>query len=323
MPWDRATLSLYDGVTRSRPEGATSAQDTGGAIEDLLEMATLRRHLAHVDARPLKRLGQNFLVDAGVRDAIVRAVLQAPVDGVVEVGPGPGGLTQGLLAAGARVLALEVDPRMRAVLQDVLGACSNLTVLATDARDLSWMALVADAGRWSLVGNLPYAVTTPLLVRLLPLSFARTVVMVQWEVAERLVAAPGSRTRGAITLFREYHASARILLRVAPGAFYPRPAVTSAVVEFRPRPDRDPHEAHRLRQVVRAAFGQRRKTLRRALAGGLAIPPAAVGAWLDRAQVDGGRRAEELALEDFLRLVGTIPEQEGHPCSFTPPPAAR
>lgn len=289
---------------------------------DLTRIATLRGLLAAADARPLRRLGQNFLVDANVRDAIVRAVLSDPVDGVVEVGSGPGGLTQGLVDAGVRVLALEVDPRMRAVLQDVLGGAANLTVVANDARDLAWLPWVEDPGRWALVGNLPYAVTSELLTRLVPLPFSRQVLMVQREVAQRLVAAPGSRARGAITVFREYHASARILMRVAPGSFYPRPGVESAVVELRPRAECDPREAGQLRQVVRAAFGQRRKTLRRALAGGLALPGARVEAWLDRAQVDGGLRAEELALEDFLRLARTMTELEGRSCSFTPPPAA-
>jgi 16S rRNA (adenine1518-N6/adenine1519-N6)-dimethyltransferase len=268
--------------------------------------ALLDRH----GLRPKKSWGQNFLHDERVVDRIVGAVGATAADVVVEIGAGLGALTRKLADTGAQVQAVERDPDLIPILRDELGARGNVTVIAGDAMAYDFAAASNATGRPLLVvGNLPYQITSPLLFRVVGAAaagqvIARAVFMVQREVAERIVAGPGSKIYGRLSVMVQAAADAAIKFHVGAGAFLPPPAVTSSVFTLVPR-------ASRLRgvdpalfaSVVRAAFAGRRKMLRRSLEPAFGQPlPAA----LEAAQLAGTRRAEELSVDDFVRLAEAL-----------------
>lgn len=247
---------------------------------------------------PKRRLGQHFLADTNLASRIVRA-LEAPADApIVEIGPGTGALTRPLLERHRDVTAIEVDERAVAHLTATL---DGLELWCSDARVTDWTALAAAKGtRLHVIGNLPYNIASVLVFALLRHHAALTqaVLMVQREVAERLVAAPRSKQYGIPSVLTQLYASVELLLRVPPAVFVPRPAVESAVVRLRFKTEGVPTVDHDvLRLVVRAAFGQRRKVLRNSLhqwtrQQQIALP----GRW-------SGRRAEELTPHGFVSLA--------------------
>ena len=258
-----------------------------------------------------KSWGQNFLHDRSVLERIVAAAGASADDVVVEIGAGLGTLTGALARAEPpprRILAIEREPDMLSVLGAELGGEPRVELVQADALAFDFAAARAAAGRpLIVVGNLPYQISSALVMALLAAGargdVARAVVMVQREMAQRLVAPPGSRTYGRPSVTVAQHAEARILFHVRPGSFHPAPSVTSSVMRLVPRasplaPVRDPalFEA-----VVKQAFATRRKMLRRALAAGW--PEAAVTAALAASGIAGTRRAEELAVADFARLA--------------------
>jgi 16S rRNA (adenine1518-N6/adenine1519-N6)-dimethyltransferase len=254
-------------------------------------------------------LGQHFLRDQAVAHAIVDLVAPTERDVVVEIGPGDGALTTLLAGRAGRLIALEVDPALAATLRARLPAAE---VLDADARSWNYAGLAAPAGgRVLIVGNLPYSVGKPILAALIA---ARTAIdemtlMLQREVAERVAAAPGSKTYGSLSVFSQLHCDVRVALRVPPGAFRPPPKVDSAVLHLRvlrePRvPLRDPR---RFEAVVRAAFAQRRKMLGNALGAGLGLPLDVVRKAAAAAGVDLTRRAETLTLWEFAALATGLP----------------
>lgn len=264
--------------------------------------------------RPRRRLGQSFLVAPGIAGRIVEAAGVTHEDLVVEVGPGTGALTEVLLARARHLLAIEVDSRLHALLVGRFGRPARATWVLGDALTYPYQTEVPRlaAGRRALVvANLPYAVATPLLLRLLECGslFDRLVLMLQREVADRITAGPGGKAYGPLTLAVQARAAARRLFTVPPAAFHPRPAVASTVLAFVPYTDPPvpPAERPGLEAAVRAAFGQRRKMLRQALgAAGTGIAPPRVGAILEAAGIDGRRRGETLSLEEFRRLAGAM-----------------
>jgi len=265
--------------------------------EDPLGRGATARLLAAHGVHPRKDLGQHFLVDPNLVRRIVAVAGVGPGDRVLEIGAGAGTLTRGLAAAGARVLAYEVDPRLRPVLEAALAGVAGVEVLYEDASGLDPSRL--EEGPWVLVANLPYHVGTPLLLRLLreAPAITRFVVMLQREAVDRLAAAPGSRTYGIPSVVVQLHGTVAVALRVPPTVFLPPPRVESAVAVIRRTP---PHPlAERAIGLAAAAFGQRRKMLRRSLAAALADPAAALAA----AGIDATRRAEDLAPGDYLRLA--------------------
>ncbi len=254
-----------------------------------------------LDAR--RSLGQHFLLDANLTARIVRLAGDLGGRHVVEVGPGPGGLTRALLASGAAsITAIEVDPRAVAAVEELTaGAEGRLRVIAADVLTLDLAALVASPRQ--VVANLPYNIASPLLVRWLrqASAFERLTLMFQQEVAERICAAPGGGDYGRLSVLAQWTCDAALVLRIPPAAFVPPPKVWSAVVRLTPHPlQPDAALLARMERLTAAAFGQRRKMLRGALKvlGGETL--------LRAADIAPERRAETLTVAEFERLAGLL-----------------
>jgi len=265
-------------VTHSRP-----------TIRELLDAGSLA---------PRRDLGQNFVADPNTVRRIADLARVGPGNRVVEIGAGLGSLTLALADTGADITAIEVDRGVVPVLREVLAARTNVHVVEADAMQLDWHALLAEHDSWVLVANLPYNVATPLICDLLDgvQSISRMLVMVQREAAERFAASPRTAAYGAVSVKTAYWADAKVVGHVPASVFVPRPNVESALVEItrhRP-PATDPGV---LFSLVRAGFGQRRKMLRRSLAG--VVNPAA----FDAAGIDPTARAEELDIDAWCRLT--------------------
>jgi 16S rRNA (adenine1518-N6/adenine1519-N6)-dimethyltransferase len=263
----------------------------------------LREVIARYELAARKALGQNFLLDLNLTRKIARAAMPwTAATAVIEVGPGPGGLTRALLLEGApRVIAVERDERCIAALQDVVAAADGrLSLYPGDALETDFAGLAPPP--WQVVANLPYNIATPLLLGWLAQagSFTRITVLVQKEVAERLAARPGSKTYGRLSVAAQWRARVRLLFDIGPQAFVPPPKVTSTLVELEPRetPLADAEPA-KLERVTAAAFNQRRKMLRAALKP---LWPDA-DEKLQQAGIDPTRRAETLSIEEFCALA--------------------
>jgi 16S rRNA (adenine1518-N6/adenine1519-N6)-dimethyltransferase len=256
--------------------------------------------------RAKKSWGQNFLGDEEILDHIARLAVEAPGERVVELGAGLGHLTARLLARGGEVVAVERERDMVRVLRGELAG--RVRVLEADAARLDYRELAGGWGGGALVvvGNLPYHLTSPILFALLDQADAvrRAVFLVQREVAERLVADPGSKEWGVPTVLLRQRADVSLERRVGAGAFLPRPKVESAVVRigFGPPRGRPPADPARFRQLVKAGFAQRRKVLANALAAGRVAPPDALAAALAAAGIDRRRRGETLTVEEWVEL---------------------
>jgi 16S rRNA (adenine1518-N6/adenine1519-N6)-dimethyltransferase len=253
--------------------------------------------------RPSRALGQNFVADPNTVRRIARIADVGDRDHVVEIGAGLGSLTLALAATGAQVTALEIDRYIAPVLRSVVEP-AGVTVVEADAMTADWDTLLADADRWVLAANLPYNIATPLVLDLLAgvPAISRMLVMVQREVGERLAASPGSKAYGAPSVRVAYWASAKVEGRVPPTVFVPAPRVESVLVSIKrlPTPAVDV-DRERLFALIGAGFGQRRKMLRRALAG---LVDEAV---FEAAGVPPTARAEELGIKEWGRLVGCMP----------------
>jgi 16S rRNA (adenine1518-N6/adenine1519-N6)-dimethyltransferase len=275
------------------------------AIDDL---PPLREVIKRHNLRARKSLGQNFLLDLNLTARVARTA--GPLEGVtvVEVGPGPGGLTRALLAQGARrVIAIERDERALAALAEVSERYpGRLDVIAGDALETDPRPFF-DGGPARIVANLPYNIATALLVRWLtvepwPPWYDRLVLMFQREVAERITAAPGSKRYGRLSVLVGWRTQARILFDVAASAFVPPPKVTSSLVEIIPRAAPLACDASALQQVTEAAFGQRRKMLRQSLKS-LDVDPLIL---LDAAGIKPTLRAEEIPVAGFVALARVL-----------------
>jgi 16S rRNA (adenine1518-N6/adenine1519-N6)-dimethyltransferase len=249
---------------------------------------------------PRRDLGQNFVADANTVRRIARLAEVGPGDRVVEIGAGLGSLTLALAETGAQVVAVEVDRGVVPVLRDITAALPNVTVIEGDAMQLDWPAVLGNEVGWVLVANLPYNVATPLVCDLLDgvPQIDRMLVMVQREAAERFCAAPRSQHYGAVTVKISYWATARIAGLVPASVFVPRPNVESALAEIRRRAQPAVSApAADVFHLVRTAFGQRRKMLRRSLAA--VVTPDVFAA----AGIDSQRRPEELHVQEWGALA--------------------
>jgi 16S rRNA (adenine1518-N6/adenine1519-N6)-dimethyltransferase len=268
----------------------------------------LREVIATHGLAARRQLGQNFLLDLNLTARIARAAGDLSACDVLEVGPGPGGLTRGLLAEGARrVLAVEKDPRCLPALAEIAAACpGRLEVIIGDALDVDAASRLTPPIR--VVANLPYNVGTELLVRWLtpdvwPPFWQSLTLMFQKEVAERIVARPGSRAYGRLALLAQWRSDPKIVLTLPPGAFIPAPKVDSAVVHLvRREGPRYPADPAVLSRVIATAFNQRRKMLRSSLRG---LSPE-IEDLLRRAGLDPTARAEDIPLEGFCALARAL-----------------
>jgi 16S rRNA (adenine1518-N6/adenine1519-N6)-dimethyltransferase len=251
-----------------------------------------------------KRFGQHFLTDPNILSRISLAAGRLDEGTIIEVGPGPGGLTRALLAAGAaRLIVIEIDPRCAAIAREIAEEDTRLTVIEGDALEIDLETLGPPPRK--VVSNLPYNVATPLLISWLRASAYRSnaidlmALMFQREVAERLVAKPGEKNYGRLSILTQWRAIPEKIMDLPAGAFTPPPKVRSSVVKITPRPAlEDPDIFIAMEKTTAAAFGQRRKMLRQSLR-----PLGNSEALLEITGLDGTRRAETLSVEEFVSLA--------------------
>jgi 16S rRNA (adenine1518-N6/adenine1519-N6)-dimethyltransferase len=279
------------------------------------ELPPLRDVIRRHGLSAKKSLGQNFLLDLNLTARIARAA--APLEGatVVEIGPGPGGLTRALLSLGAaRVIAVERDERTRPALEEIAAHYpGRLEIISGDALAIDMREHLAGA-RAKVVANLPYNIATALLVRWLtaepwPPWYDAMVLMFQREVALRIVAKVGDDAYGRLAVLTGWRCEAKIMFDVAPSAFVPQPKVTSSVVRFTPRGQPLACDSVKLQRVTEAAFGQRRKMLRQSLRT-LGVD---AGALLAQAGIEPTARAEEIAVEGLVKLANAFAAQRNVP----------
>src|SRR5215472_8414468 len=265
----------------------------------------LREVISRHGLKAKRSLGQNFLLDLNLTGRIARAAGAADGVAIVEIGPGPGGLTRALLAQGARrLIAIERDERALVALAEIAAHYpGRLDVVAADALEFDPRSRLGGE-RARIVANLPYNIATALLVSWLTLEpwppwYDRLILMFQREVAERIVARPGTKSYGRLSVLAQWRSEARILFDVAASAFVPAPKVTSSLVELGPRPAPLPSDAQALQRLTQAAFGQRRKMLRQSLRS-LGTDPLPL---LAAAGIAETARAEDIAVEGFVALA--------------------
>ncbi|SEO46701.1 16S rRNA (adenine(1518)-N(6)/adenine(1519)-N(6))-dimethyltransferase RsmA [Propionispora vibrioides] len=252
-----------------------------------------------------KKLGQNFLIDEQVVQAIIQAANIQAGDAVLEIGPGIGTLTQGLAHSGAQVTAVEIDRQLVSVLAKTLEGCENVRIVHGDILRVN-ISQEMGTESYKVVANLPYYITTPIIMGLLEqrLPVELLVTMVQKEVAQRMVALPGTKDYGALSVAVQYYTEPEIMFIVPPRSFVPAPAVESAVIRctVRTQPPVMVQSEKLFFQIVKAAFSQRRKTLFNALKT-TGRPPEEIKEALLAAGIDGARRGETLSLEEFAVIT--------------------
>lgn len=255
-----------------------------------------------------KRLGQNFLIDANIVQDIVDAANVQENDRVLEIGPGIGTLTQALAETGAEVTCVELDKRLPEVLAHTLDAYDNVRVIQGDILKVNIPEIMGDKP-FKVVANLPYYITTPIIMALLEkhLPITDIVVMVQKEVAERMAAQPGGKTYGALSVAVQYYTVPEIALYVPPRSFMPPPEVDSVVVNCKVRqiPAVELIDEKMFFRVVKAAFGQRRKTLNNALKS-MGVDKNIIADVLDKAGIEATRRGETLTMEEFGAIANIL-----------------
>ena len=262
-----------------------------------------------------KKYGQNFIGDPALLERIATVCDWQPGDRALEIGPGAGTLTRAIAREAEEVLAVEIDRRLAPLLEETLADCANVHLVFTDALKADLDALMRDTlgwdGRYKRVANLPYYITTPLILHVLEDSekVSELVIMVQKEVGERLCAAPGSKAYGAVTVMVQYAATVARAFDVGRHAFVPAPEVDSTILHLIPyekRPIQAQSDAV-LRRVVKAAFSQRRKTLRNSLSS-LGCDKALIKQALEAAGIEDSRRAETLSVAEFVALADAFYE---------------
>lgn len=269
----------------------------------IANVSATRHILKKFNLRASKRLGQNFLIDSEVVRKIIDAAEISEGEAVLEIGPGIGTLTQGLLEAGAKVTAVELDKKLPAVLAETLEGYENFKLIQGDILKINLSEIFS--GSFKVVANLPYYITTQILLQLLEkkLPIKKIVTMVQREVAERMTAKPDSKIYGAMSVAVQFRSDAKIFFDVEAKSFLPRPEVTSSVVvcDVREFPKKVSDEEFFIK-VVRASFGQRRKTILNSLIGA-GFPREKVSHALQVAEINFKRRAETLSVEEFINLA--------------------
>ena len=257
------------------------------------------------DIKMSKKLGQNFLIKRGIVDEIVKAADLHDGEPVLEIGPGIGTLTQGLAQSGANVTAIELDTRLLEVLDTTLAQYGNVKIVHGDVLKLDVLSIM-NHEPFKVVANLPYYITTPIIMSLLEsqLPIERLVVMVQKEVALRMVAKPGTKDYGALSVAVQYYTKPDIVLDVPPKSFLPAPAVTSSVIRcvLRDKPPVDVIDERLFFRVVKAGFAQRRKTFANTMKT-TGLSKDRIEELLAKANIDGQRRGETFTLQEFADIA--------------------
>jgi len=257
------------------------------------------------DIKMSKKLGQNFLIKRGIVDEIVHAAEITVGEPVLEVGPGIGTLTQGLAQSGADVTAIELDRRLLEVLDTTLASYDNVRIIHGDVLKLD-VPTIMNHKPFKVVANLPYYITTPIIMSLLEskLPIERLVVMVQKEVALRMIAKPGTKDYGALSVAVQYYTEPDIVLDVPPKSFLPAPAVTSSVIRcvLRDKPPVDVIDEKLFFRVVKAGFAQRRKTFANTMKT-TGLSKDRIEELLEKANIDGQRRGETFTLQEFADVA--------------------
>lgn len=282
----------------------------------MLTKTQLKNILSENDIRLRKSLGQNFLIDKNIKDKIIEKADIKENDFVLEIGPGLGALTEDLAKRAANVIAVEKDRKLCAILRDSLALYKNLKVIEADILDFNIEEKV------KVIGNLPYYITSPIIFHLLEFKerINSILITVQKEVAERIAAKPGGKDYGVMSLSIAYYARPTVEMAIRRTAFFPQPEVDSSLVrlELRREPPVSVKNEELLFEIIRAAFGQRRKTLSNALKNSLKkrFPSESgkfeesvsneVSAAIERAGIDGRRRGETLSLEEFASLANAL-----------------
>lgn len=291
-------------------------------MKGIVSLGRTKEIIAKHNFRFRKGLGQNFLVDGNYLAKIVEAAELNKNEVAVEIGPGIGTLTEALTEAAGWVIAVELDERLIPILEETLKERDNVSIVLGDALKVDWSQVLRErvperlqGSACKVVANLPYYVTTPIITELLKDSFPfeRMVVMVQKEVAERIVAAPGGKDYGSLSVYCQYYTEPRIAAVVPPAVFIPPPSVSSAIVVLKRRE----HSAVQVEsedlffRIVGAAFGQRRKTLLNALygSGGIPFSKDVLGEILQEAGIDPRRRGESLSIPEFARLANVMAQK--------------
>ncbi len=286
----------------------------------LYSPATVRQIIDKYGFHIQKGLGQNFLIDGNVVNKIVETAEVRPDDVVLEIGAGIGTLTRALAEKAAKVIVIEVDRHLSPILEETLAGCDNVKVVFGNALNINFDELISDqtGGRYGptgspykIVANLPYYITTPLIMHSLENRFnvSLMVFMIQKEVAERMVALPGSKEYGALTLGVNYYCDPQLVIRVPQKVFLPQPEVESMVVRLRRRetPPVPVEDEGIFFRVVRAAFGQRRKTLVNALSGAFqGLEKSMIARMLNDIGIDPARRGETLSLQEFAVVANAL-----------------
>ncbi len=281
---------------------------------NLSDINTIRTVLTRHGFSFSKALGQNFLIDPEVCPEMAAQAVLSSEDGVLEIGPGIGVLTAELCARAKKVVAVELDKRLLPVLAETLADFDNLEIVNGDVLKLDLHALIrekfADCKHVSVCANLPYYITSPVIMKLLEehLPLSQIVVMVQKEAAERLCAAVGTREAGAVTVAVQYYAEADLLFSVGRDSFLPAPKVDSAVIrlEIRPAPEFAVTDEKFFFRTVKAAFAQRRKTAQNGISAGLGLSKDQVASALEKAELPADVRAEKIPMEQLVRLSNIL-----------------
>lgn len=279
---------------------------------DILTPSGIQQALSALGIRPNKRLGQSFLADRGTRERILAAADLAPADRVLEIGPGLGALTGGLVERCAEVVAVEKDRFLAEALRERFAAAGNLRVIAADILRVNLVELLV-APKWKVVSNLPFSITSPVLLFLIEARalWSTATVTVQREVADRLTAKPGGSAYGSLTIAVQFWCTIKRHGTVHASVFIPTPTVDATLLTLTPRPGPAVETADRDRyfRVVRGVFVQRRKTLQNALANStLGLDRDRAAALLAAAGIEVSRRAQTLSLADFARLADALPQ---------------
>ena len=282
----------------------------------LTDLSTIRDLCARYDFALSKGFGQNFIINPGICPRIADEAGIGPGWGALEVGPGIGVLTEQLCKRADKVVSIEVDKRLPPLLEETMADYDNFKLVLNDVLKVNLKALLAEEfgdKPVAVCANLPYYITSPILMRLLEekLPIENITVMVQKEAADRLAAAPGTRASSAISCAVSYYAKSKMMFTAAPGSFYPAPKVTSAVVrmDIRPTPAVQVEDEDGYFALIRAAFGQRRKTAANAIASGLGRSKESVIAAIEAAGFDARIRPEALTLEDFAKIQQALAAQ--------------